>query len=474
MRKRMIAIGALTVLTGCAVGPDYQKPAAPEPAGFNAPHRDGDFDEAEQRFWEGFDDPLLARLIHRTLDANQTLKGAIARYERAAALLEGTERDRWPSVTASATAAETHPAAVERTPAGSGPERVETYRTGVAATWELDFFGRLRRATQAQRAELTAAGADLSALQIALTGQVASSYFRLRGLQAQYRVTEQNVALQATSLEIVDARVQAGRGTAFDRVRARAQLERTRAELPTLQADIRAAMHRIAVLTGRPPAALIGILSERKPLPARLPTIPVDSPGDVLRRRPDIAAAERRLAAATARIGVATADLFPRFTLGGLLGSVAANTGDLFSGPAESRRIALGVDWTFLDRARVRARIDAAGAQSREALADYRQTVLTALEETETRLERYHRARQRVRRLRRAERDARQAVELARTRYERGLIAYFEVLDAEQTLSTTREATVRSRMSATLAMVDVYRALAGAPRAPVDTVAVAE
>ncbi|WP_435100263.1 efflux transporter outer membrane subunit [Arhodomonas sp. AD133] len=474
MHKRMVAIGALAILTGCAVGPDYEKPATPAPTGFNAAHRNGDFDQAEQRFWQGFDDPLLARLIDRTLDANQTLKGAMARYERAAALLDSAEQDRWPSVTASATAAETHPAAVERTPAGTGPERVETYRTGVAATWELDFFGRLRRATQAQRAELAAAGADVGALQVALTGQVASSYFRLRGLQAQYRVTEQNVALQATSLEIVDARVHAGRGTAFDRVRARAQLERTRAELPTLQAGIRAAMHRIAVLTGQPPAALIETLAPRKPLPASLPTIPVDSPGELLRRRPDIAAAERRLAAATARIGVATADLFPRFTLGGLLGSVAANTGDLFSGPAESRRIALGVDWTFLDRARVRARIDAADATGREALAEYRQTVLTALEETETRLERYHRSRQRVRRLRQAEQDARQAVELARTRYERGLIAYFEVLDAEQALTTTRDAAVRSRMAATLAMVDVYRALAGAPREPVDAVAAAE
>ncbi len=462
MLKVITMAGAL-VLAGCAVGPDYQAPATPEPESFSEGRTMVAGDSGEQRFWRGFDDPLLAQLIDQTLTANHTLEGAVARYERAAALLYGAERDQWPSVTASATAAEQYLADIEQSPPGAGPERVQRYQAGVAANWELDLFGRLRRATEAQRAELDAAGAELGAVQVALAGQLASSYFELRGLQQQYQVAQQSVALQQQSLDIVEARVEAGRGTDFDQVRARAQLERTRAELPTLQAGIRAAMHRIAVLTGQPPMALVDTLSPQGALPETLPVLPVDSPGDVLRRRPDIAAAERRLAAATARIGVATADLFPRFTLSGLIGSVAADTSDLFTGPAETRRVALGIDWTFLDHDRVKARIEAAGADSRAALASYQQTVLEVLEETETRLVRYQRAQQREQRLGQAMDNAEKAVELARARYEEGFIGYFEVLTAEQEFTATRDAAVRSRTAVTLAMVDVYRSLAGVP-----------
>ncbi len=463
MLKVLTMTGALALLAGCAVGPDYQAPVTPEPETFSEGHGTVAGGVDQQRFWQGFDDPMLAQLIDQTLAANHTLEGAVARYERAAALFYGAEREQWPSVTASASAAEQYLADIEQAPPGAGPERVQRYQAGLAANWELDLFGRLRRATEAQRAELDAAGANLGAVQVALAGQLASSYFELRGLQQQYRVAQQSVALQQQSLDIVEARVEAGRGTEFDQVRARAQLERTRAELPTLQAGIRAAMHRIAVLTGQPPMALVETLSPPVGLPEALPVIPVDSPGDVLRRRPDIAAAERRLAAATARIGVATADLFPRFTLSGLLGSVASDTSDLFTGPAESRRVALGIDWTFLDHGKVKARIEAAGADSRAALASYQQAVLEALEEAETRLVRYQRAQEREGRLQQAMTDAEKAVELARTRYEQGFIGYFEVLTAEQEFTATRDAAVRSRTAVTLAMVDVYRALVGAP-----------
>ncbi|MBL3556057.1 MULTISPECIES: efflux transporter outer membrane subunit [Marinobacter] len=463
MHKVITMTGVLVLLTGCAVGPDYQAPATPEPEAFSEGRTMVAGVSDQQRFWHGFGDPLLEQLIDQTLAANHTLEGAVARYERAAALLYGAERDQWPSVTASATAAEQYLADIEQSPQGAGPERVQRFQAGLAANWELDLFGRLRRATEAQRAELEAAGADIGTVQVAMVGQLASSYFELRGLQQQYLVAQQSVALQQQSLDIVEARVGAGRGTEFDQVRARAQLERTRAELPTLQAGIRAAMHRIAILTGQPPMALVETLSPQRALPETLPAIPVDSPGDVLRRRPDIAAAERRLAAATARIGIATVDLFPSFTLSGMIGSATADTSDLFTGPADTRRVALGIDWTFLDHGKVKARIEAAGADSRAALANYQQTVLEALEEAETRLVRYQRAQQREKRLEQAMNNAEKAVELARARYEEGFIGYFEVLTAEQEFTATRDAAVRSRTAVTLAMVDVYRSLVGAP-----------
>ena len=463
MYKLLRLIGVLILMSGCAVGPDYREPSTQAPESFHAEHDNGNFDTAEQRFWAGFDDPLLARLVDDTLAANQTLQGALARYDQASALLKGAQRDQWPSVSITGNAAETYPSTLELVPGNHDADRVTSYQAGIRASWEPDLFGRLRGMTESHRAELAARGADIAALQVALVGQLASSYFQLRGLQAQYRVAEENVALYQASLDIVDVRMEAGRGTEFDRVRAAAQLDRAHAELPTLQAAIRSAMHRIAVLTGQPPAALIETLAPEQTLPETLPLIPVDSPGAVLRRRPDIAAAEQRLEAATARIGVAMADMFPHFTLGGLLGSLAGDPGDLFSGATASRRVTLGVDWTFLDYAKVQARVDAADAESRAALADYRRTVLTVLEEVENRLVYYNRIQEREQRLQQAQTQALQAVELANTRHENGLIAYFEVLSAQQELAIARDAAVRSRTQVMVAMVDVYRALAGAP-----------
>lgn len=463
MFKVSVVISCLLLVAGCALGPEYKAPAIPEPEAYSNGETMVAGDSNQALFWQGFDDPMLEELISQTLESNYTLEAAMARYQRSAALLYGAESDQWPEVTLNAQAAEQYLADIEQSPPGAGPERVQRFQVGVAATWELDLFGRLRRATEAQRAELQASGADLGAARVALVGELASSYFELRGLQQQYQVALQNVDLQRESLSIVNARVRAGRGTEFDQVRASAQLEQTRAELETLQAGVHAAMHRIAILTGQPPTALVDSLSAPGELPQVLPVIPVDSPGDVLRSRPDVAAAELRLAAATASIGVVTADLFPRFTLSGLMGSVAGDTSDLFSRSADTRQVALGIDWTFLNQGRVKARIEAAGAESREALANYQQIVLEALEETETRLVRYQRAQQRQERLSHAMELAGRAVELARLRYEAGVLGFFEVLAAERELTSVRDDVVRSRTAVVLAMVDVYRSLAGQP-----------
>ncbi|KAF0805959.1 NodT family RND efflux system outer membrane lipoprotein [Alcanivorax sp. S71-1-4] len=297
MRKFLFALLPLAI-AGCAVGPDYEAPDTGAPETFaNALPQAADDSHGEQRFWQGFDDPQLATLVQQTLLANHDLQAALARYEGAEALLRGARREQWPSITASAGAAEQHLAAVERT---SSAERVEVYQAGVAARWELDLFGRLRRATESRVAELDAAGADLAALQVALVGQLASGYFELRGLQQQYLIAEQNVANQQALLDIVSSRVEAGRGTAFDQVRAQAQLDTTRAALPAIDSAVQVTLHRLAVLTGQPPAALRDTLGVPAPLPDALPSVPVGSPGDALRRRPDIRAAERRLAAARA------------------------------------------------------------------------------------------------------------------------------------------------------------------------------
>jgi|TARA_B100001059_G_scaffold130568_1_gene130579 multidrug efflux system outer membrane protein len=452
------------MLTACAVGPDYQAPQSVPLASYSQADAAAEQQASEQRFWSGFNDPQLAALVDRALAQNLDVQTLLARYQGAEALLRGARRDRWPSVTLQAAGGEQHLAEVERT--DPNRERVEQYSVGAVASWELDFYGRLQRAVEAGEADLSASAADLSALQVAIAGQVASGYFTLRGQQQLLAVAEQNVELQQASLDIVSARLDAGRGTEFDRVRAQAELDALRAAVPQRRADVQLSLHRLAVLTGQPPAALNEQLAAPQELPPMNARIPVGTPADVLRRRPDIQAAERRLAAATARIGVATADLFPRFTLGALLGSVVGSDGDLFTAGAESRSVTLGIDWTFLDVEGVRARIAAADATGAERLAQYQQAVLLALEETENGLVRYRHAQERSRWLLASSEAAQAAVAQARLRYEQGYIEYFEVLDAEQQLTGVRSDLVQSRIETATAMVSVYRSLAGAPPVP--------
>ncbi len=463
---QLIAIA--TLATGCTVGPDYKPPsllvADTYHAALSAPASDHYLPSANQRFWRGFGDPLLAELLSESLGANLNLQAALSRYQGAAALLRLSQREQWPSLTAFAEASDQKQAAAER--AANNTTRFDLYDAGVALHWEVDLFGRLSRATEAAKANLEATGADMQALQVALAGQLATSYWQLRGLQQQYRVIEQNIALQQSSLDIVTARLEAGRGTQLDVLRAQAQLDVTRAALPDIHAAMHSAMHRIAVLSGKNPAALIEQLTAATPLPKAVPNMVVEQPGDVLRRRPDIRAAERRVAVASARVGIASADLFPRFSLQGLAGSLASDTSDLFTGGTHYRRVALGIDWTFLDRAQVRARIDMADAETAAQLAEYRQAVLLALEETETWLVNFQQSQARVALLQNATAASEQAVEQARDRYEQGYIDYFELLNAELELARARDNLVRGQTEQALAMVNVYRSLAGAPELP--------
>jgi NodT family efflux transporter outer membrane factor (OMF) lipoprotein len=319
----------------------------------------------------------------------------------------------------------------------------------------------VRRSVAAERAEAEASAADLAVAQVTVVSELAATYFELRGAQERLRVARANAENQRDSLELVRVRLEHGRGTEFDTARARAQLESTLARIPALEAETAVAMHRIAVLTGRDTAAVVAELSQPQELPTVTQPISAGAPGDLLRRRPDVAAAERRLAAATARIGVATADLFPRFTLGGLIGTQAVDTADLFEGSSEQRLVMLGIDWSFLDVGRVRARIAAADADASADLARYEQTVLRAIEETENALVRY--ARSRAERNHRAEaaQAGAQAAGLARRRFEGGIVDFLEVLDAERSQLEAEDELAQSRTRSATSLVALYRSLAG-------------
>ena len=469
--RPLVASALALALAACTVGPDFVRPDVAVPDAFSQPAPssaavDGAAETppaiaADPAFWLGFGDPQLTALVEQALAANHDLRIALASYDRANALLRGSKFDYFPTVTASAEGSDSR-ASADQAPGVARDDRDgESYSAGISAAWELDLFGRIRRGVEASRAGAAASAADLEAAQVAIVGELARTYFDLRGLQERLRVARDNADNQRETLRLVDARLDAGRGTEFDTARARAQLEATSARIPALEAQVAFDMHRLAVLVGRTPDALVAQLQPAVPLPALPAKLDAGTPGELLRRRPDIAAAEQRLHAATARVGVATADLFPRFTLGGLIGSQAIDADALFERSSETRFVALGIDWSFLDIGRVRARIAASDAEAEGELARYEQTVLLALEETENALVRYARARTEDAHLERAAIDSATAARLARVRFDAGAVDLFEVLDAERTQLEAQDAFAASRTRSATGAVSLYVALAG-------------
>ncbi|MEG3192481.1 efflux transporter outer membrane subunit [Lysobacter sp. D1-1-M9] len=471
-RARMLVSVLALSLAACTAGPEFVRPTPAVPAQFaqaatledSAPGLGAAADAVsapDTEFWRGFDDPLLTRLVEEALLSNHDLRMALTRIDRANALLRGARLERLPSVTATAGAGETR-ASADQLPGFAREARDgDSFEAAVVAGWELDLFGRLRRQVEAQGADARASAADLHALQVAIVGEVTRGYAELRGLQERLRVARENAENQRETLRLVEARLDAGRGAEFDRSRARAQLETTLSRVPGLQAQVATTMHRLAVLSGRMPGELVAQLEAPRPLPALPALLDPGAPGALLRRRPDVLAAEHRLHAANARIGIASADLFPRFTLGGLIGSHAVDRGALFGRDSETRLLALGVDWSFLDIGRVRARIAAADADAEGALARYQQTVLFALEDTENALVRYARARAEDAHLQRAASDSARAAQLARIRFEAGAADLFEVLEAERTRLQAQDALAAGRTRSLTGAVAVYQALAG-------------
>jgi multidrug efflux system outer membrane protein len=461
--KPLVPALAAALLAACAVGPDFVRPTTQAPDTFvraEAPSA-VPATTADDEFWRRFNDPILTSLVEETLAANHDLRIALSRYDHANALLRGARFDQIPTITAQGTASDTRLSADQAAGISRADRDSKSYSVSANAAWELDFFGRVRRNVESQRADAEATAQDLAALQVALVGEVARTYFELRGLQERLHVANDNAANQAETLRLVQARFDAGRGTEFDTSRARAQLEATQANVPALEAQVAVAEHRLAVLSGRPPGALVAELDRVAPLPALPDRLDAGTPGDLLRRRPDIAAAELRLHSATARIGVATADLFPRFTLGGLIGSQAIDSSALFERDSETRLVALGIDWSFLDAGRVRARIAAADADAEGDLARYRQTVLLALEDTENALVVHARARVEDEHREQAALDSANAARLARVRFEAGAADLFEVLDAERTRLQAQDAFVDARTRTTTSVVALYKAMAG-------------
>lgn len=467
--RPLVTVLAAALLAACAVGPEHVRPSMAMPEtfeGVSAPDATAATVTAapavtDTAFWQAFGDPQLNALVDDTLAANHELRIALARYDRANALLRGTRFDRLPVIDASGTAASNRASAGQAPGVPRDARDTDSFDVGIGASWELDLFGRVRRSVEAGRAEVAASADELRALQVAIVGEVATAYLDLRGLQERLRVATENAGNQQQTLALVEARRDAGQDSDFDSMRASAQAATTSARIPVLEAEIAVATHRIAVLTGRTPDALRAQLTAARTLPAVPRVIDPGMPAHVLRVRPDVSAAEHRLHSATARVGVATADLFPRLTLGGLLGSQAGDIDALFRRDSETRLVALGIDWSFLDIGRVRARIAAADADASMELARYQQTVLRALEDTGNALVRFNRAHDADAELERAARDSARAARLARMRFDAGATGLLDVLDAERTQLQAEDAFAAGRTRTATDAVALYRALAG-------------
>lgn len=455
------ASGVAVFLASCAVGPDYVQPETAVGSQFTNASIAG-VTEAEVRadFWAVFGEPTLNNLVQAALQTNKDLDAARAnlRASRAARRLAGF--DSYPTVTASVDVF--HRRLSEHELAGAPVRRENNDASaGFDASWELDFFGRVRHSREAAAAQEQVAVAQLRDAQVTVTAEVARNYFVLRGLQEQLAVAIRNAENQQQTLGLTQARLDAGRGTELDRSRAEAQLKTTLASIPLLRASMQTTVYRLSVLTGQLPTALSAQLMPSRPLPALPELNSIGKPEDLLRRRPDIRRAERNLAASTARVGIAIADLFPRITFIGVAGYSAPNFSDL--GNPGTDRVIYGpsISWAAFDLGRVRARIDIAEAQTQAALAAYESTVLTALEETEGALASYGYAQSRRATLEDAAAASSKAAGLARQRFEGGLTDFLNVLDAERDALSAQDSLAQSRTQTATSLIAVYKALGG-------------
>jgi multidrug efflux system outer membrane protein len=408
-------------------------------------------------WWRQFDDPVLEEIEHDALEANRDVRSALARVDQARAVFDEDRRRQYPTVTAGAYVD-------VRDQAQPGfrdePTRVNTYRAALDASWELDLFGRVRAAVAAASANAESFEAALSSVRVSVAADVALNYFELRGVQQQLSVLDRSLANQRETLRLTQARRDAGIGGEEDVASAAARVSAIEAEVPPLRTALAVREHRLAVLTGRAPGQLHVNLAPRA-YPVLATSIALGPPDQLLDRRPDVRAAERRLAATAAREGVATADLYPRITISGVLGLLAGR-GNIF-GTSDSRAWAVtpALQWSAFDLGSSRARLRGAHAATEEALAGYEQTMLLALEETETALVTYRQRQERLVKLTDEVRESARAADIARARYREGVSEFLTLLDAERTQLQAESGAAQAEADLFTAVVGLYRAVGG-------------
>jgi NodT family efflux transporter outer membrane factor (OMF) lipoprotein len=517
MKSSRLGILTAILLAGCTVGPNYHEPHAKVEAGFGElkavsatqPSQPTTRPVEISEWWATFHDPELDSLIRRSAKSNPSLLQAESRIQesRAERIIAGA--GELPTVNAGGgylhargSSKVTFPLSafgitsppkgkqapsrvdapsqvnaqqlgpvggsvgggVPTSPLGSGglPNvTTDLYQAGFDASWEIDIFGGVRRGIEAANEDYQAALEDRRDVLISLMAEVARNYIELRGYQREIAITQENLHTQQQTLAVTQDRFRAGVTTELDVARARAQVATTAAGIPSLDASVHDTIHRLSVLLGEPPITLMEELTRAQPIPPAPADVPVGVPADLLRRRPDIRRAERQLAAATARVGVATAQLYPRFTILGSFGFDATKFANISEWPARYYSIGPGVTWPIFDAGRIRANIRVQNEAVKQYLSIYEQTVLIAMQDVEDALIDYSREQMRRQALSEAVAANRLSVELATQQYQRGVVDFLTVLDAEGNLYGAEDALTRSDVQISADLVALYKALGG-------------
>lgn len=452
----------LLASAGCrSVGPDYKPPQTATPtnwsstlsAGLSSTTADTNF---LARWWEVFNDPILSDMIQRARAGNLDLRQAEARVRQARAQRGITRAALFPSLGANTSAGRT----TSSKKAGDGSTS-DAYSASLDASWELDIFGGKRRSLESATATWQAAEESLRDVQVSLLAEVALSYVDVRSYQQLVSITESNILTRSETYDITRWRCEAGLTTQLDADQARLSLEQARAQLPTLRTSLEQSKYTLAVLLGQAPITLRELLAAPKPVPATSAEVAVGMPADLLRRRPDVRTAERKLAAQTAQIGVAKAALYPSFSLAGSLGLESLEYADLFSAGARTAQGLGKAAWTLFDGGSIRQNIKLQTALQEEALSYYEATVLTALKDVESALVAYANEQLRQKSLVEAVRSGQSAFELARDQYTSGLVNFQTVLDTQQSLLTAQDSLASSQAKVTSNLISLYKALGG-------------
>jgi NodT family efflux transporter outer membrane factor (OMF) lipoprotein len=466
--RKFIAIVLFGLLAGCTVGPTYRPPAIKAQPQWSPALAGGETTNSGSVafWWKNFNDPELDSLIERAVISNLDLRIAAARVREARAQFRVTAADLWPSVGTSASyerqLQSMHQPLLGSIPLPANvPFENNVYQAGFDASWEIDVFGGKRRATEAAKAEVAASEFGRRDTLVTLLGEVSRNYVDARATQRRLTIARENIKAQEDDLVITQDRFKHGLTSDLD-VRQAATLEAsTRADVPTLEISLHVSIHRLGVLLGQPPGALMAELSAVAPIPAAPPEVPVGLPSELLLRRPDVQQAERQLAAATAQIGVATADLFPKFSLTGAAGFQSVSASDWFAGASKFWSLGPTVQWNVFDAGRIRGNIKVQNARQEQALATYEKTVLGSFEDVENALVSYAKEQVRRRSLDEAVNHSQESLRLANQLYANGLANFINVLDAERSLYQAQDQLVQSERAVSVNLISLYKSLGG-------------
>ncbi|MDY7560350.1 TolC family protein [Pseudomonas sp. 10B1] len=444
-------------LAACAVGPDYKAPVTPAAKVLSVAQGNYDRAHTESVWWAQFEDPILNQLVSQSMTGNRDLRVSFARLQASRAIRDQVAYAQMPIITSGVSSQ----LGKGQRP-GTTTQRVNTerYDAGLDMAWEIDLFGHIQRQIESANADQQASEADLFQLQVSITAELVDAYGQLRGAQLRERIARDNLKNQQESRAVTVSLRDAGVGNELDVVRADARLAAVEATVPQLQAEQVREKNRIATLLGERPESMTVDLSPAK-LPAIAKALPIGDPTELLRNRPDVRAAERQLASATAQIGVNTADLFPRVSLTGFLGYTAARGSQIGSSAASAWSLGPSITWPALDLRTVQARIRGANADAEGALANYEQHVLLALEESENAFSDYNKRQERLISLIRQSESSRKAAELASIQYREGTADFLVLLDAERERLAAEDSQALGEIDTYRGIVAIYKALGG-------------